>query len=240
MARAKSMTRQLRRQWTPMMPGRSPRPNTMLLRTACRTRRCDSMNLASCPMRPTIASRMSGRRGVLYGRRTDLIGVNHGRKGIAGDNRALPGESVLGGLLRCCAERSKEIIALGFYMSSSERAHNDHEAQSVLEECREALERRMQPIWPRIRRTPTNACSIGRCSRCLRACVRTNPQNREAEKALRRMCSSAGGADHRDGGEIGVAGEEDRAGFESTGGDPDVVGWNRGSVLHHGAMTKGS
>ena len=36
---------------------------------------------------------------------------------------------------------AKEIIALGFYMSSSERAHNDSEAQSVLEECREALEK---------------------------------------------------------------------------------------------------
>ena len=35
---------------------------------------------------------------------------------------------------------AKEIIALGFYMSSSERAHSDPEAQSVLEECREALE----------------------------------------------------------------------------------------------------
>ena len=35
---------------------------------------------------------------------------------------------------------AKEIIALGFYMSSSERAHNDPEAQAVLEECREALE----------------------------------------------------------------------------------------------------
>ena len=34
---------------------------------------------------------------------------------------------------------AKEIIALEFYMSSSERAHNDHEAQSVLEECKEAL-----------------------------------------------------------------------------------------------------
>lgn len=36
---------------------------------------------------------------------------------------------------------AKEIIALGFYMSSSERAHNDPEAQTVLEECRKALER---------------------------------------------------------------------------------------------------
>ena len=36
---------------------------------------------------------------------------------------------------------AKEVIALGFYMSSSERAHNDPEAQSVLEECREALEK---------------------------------------------------------------------------------------------------
>lgn len=36
---------------------------------------------------------------------------------------------------------AKEIIALGFYMSSSEMAHNDPEAQSVLEECREALEK---------------------------------------------------------------------------------------------------
>ena len=36
---------------------------------------------------------------------------------------------------------AKEIIALGFYMSSSERAHNDPRAQSVLEECRAALER---------------------------------------------------------------------------------------------------
>ena len=36
---------------------------------------------------------------------------------------------------------AKEIIALGFYMSSSELAHNDPEAQSVLEECREALEK---------------------------------------------------------------------------------------------------
>ena len=36
---------------------------------------------------------------------------------------------------------AKEIIALGFYMSSSERTHNDPEAQTVLEECREALER---------------------------------------------------------------------------------------------------
>ena len=35
---------------------------------------------------------------------------------------------------------AKEIIALGFYMSSSERAHNDPEAQSVLEECRKALD----------------------------------------------------------------------------------------------------
>ena len=36
---------------------------------------------------------------------------------------------------------AKEIIALGFYMSSSEQAHNNPEAQSVLEECREALEK---------------------------------------------------------------------------------------------------
>lgn len=36
---------------------------------------------------------------------------------------------------------AKEIIALGFYMSSSERAHNDHEAQSALEECRAELEK---------------------------------------------------------------------------------------------------
>ena len=36
---------------------------------------------------------------------------------------------------------AKEIIALGFYMSSGERAHNDPEAQSVMEECREALEK---------------------------------------------------------------------------------------------------
>ena len=36
---------------------------------------------------------------------------------------------------------AKEIIALGFCMSSGERAHNDPEAQSVLEECREALEK---------------------------------------------------------------------------------------------------
>ena len=36
---------------------------------------------------------------------------------------------------------AKEIIALGFYMSSSEWAHNDPETQSVLEECRAALER---------------------------------------------------------------------------------------------------
>ena len=36
---------------------------------------------------------------------------------------------------------AKEIIALGFYMSSSERAHYDPEAQSVLVECREALEK---------------------------------------------------------------------------------------------------
>ena len=36
---------------------------------------------------------------------------------------------------------AKEIIALEFYMSSSERAHNDPEAQSVLEECRETLEK---------------------------------------------------------------------------------------------------
>ena len=36
---------------------------------------------------------------------------------------------------------AKEIIALEFYMSSSERAHNDPEAQSVLEECRRALEK---------------------------------------------------------------------------------------------------
>ena len=36
---------------------------------------------------------------------------------------------------------AKEIIALGFYMSLSERAHNDSEARSVLEECREALEK---------------------------------------------------------------------------------------------------
>ena len=36
---------------------------------------------------------------------------------------------------------AKEIIALEFYMSSNERAHNDPEAQSVLEECREALEK---------------------------------------------------------------------------------------------------
>ena len=36
---------------------------------------------------------------------------------------------------------AKEIIALGFYMSSGERAHSDPEARSVLEECREALER---------------------------------------------------------------------------------------------------
>ena len=35
---------------------------------------------------------------------------------------------------------AKEIIALEFYMSSSERAHNDPEAWSVLEECRAALE----------------------------------------------------------------------------------------------------
>lgn len=37
---------------------------------------------------------------------------------------------------------AKEIIALGFYMSSSEMAHNDPEAQSVLEECRETLEKK--------------------------------------------------------------------------------------------------
>ena len=36
---------------------------------------------------------------------------------------------------------AKEIIALGFYMSSSERAHNDPEAQTVLAECREVLEK---------------------------------------------------------------------------------------------------
>ena len=36
---------------------------------------------------------------------------------------------------------AKEIIALEFYMSSSERAHNDPEAQSVLAECREVLEK---------------------------------------------------------------------------------------------------
>ena len=36
---------------------------------------------------------------------------------------------------------AKEIIALGFYLSSSDRAHNDPESQSVLEECREALEK---------------------------------------------------------------------------------------------------
>ena len=36
---------------------------------------------------------------------------------------------------------AKEIIALEFYRSSSERAHHDPEAQSVLEECREALEK---------------------------------------------------------------------------------------------------
>ena len=36
---------------------------------------------------------------------------------------------------------AKEIIALGFYMSSSEWAHNDPEAQSVLEECRAVLEK---------------------------------------------------------------------------------------------------
>ena len=35
---------------------------------------------------------------------------------------------------------AKEIIALEFYMSSSEWAHNDLEAQSVLAECRRALE----------------------------------------------------------------------------------------------------
>ena len=35
---------------------------------------------------------------------------------------------------------AKEIIALGFYMSSSERAHNDPEAQAVLKECRESLD----------------------------------------------------------------------------------------------------
>ena len=34
---------------------------------------------------------------------------------------------------------AKKIIALGFYMSSSERAHTDSEAQSVLEECRKTL-----------------------------------------------------------------------------------------------------
>ena len=36
---------------------------------------------------------------------------------------------------------AKEIIALGFYMSSGEQAHNDPEAQSVLEGCRESLEK---------------------------------------------------------------------------------------------------
>ena len=36
---------------------------------------------------------------------------------------------------------AKEIVALGFYMSSSERAHNDPEAQTVLEKCREAQEK---------------------------------------------------------------------------------------------------
>ena len=36
---------------------------------------------------------------------------------------------------------AKEIIALEFYMSLSERAHNDPEAQSVLAECREVLEK---------------------------------------------------------------------------------------------------
>ena len=36
---------------------------------------------------------------------------------------------------------AKEIIALGFYMSSGERAHNDPEVQSALEECRSALEK---------------------------------------------------------------------------------------------------
>ena len=36
---------------------------------------------------------------------------------------------------------AKGIIALGFYMSSSELAHNDPEAQSVLEESREVLEK---------------------------------------------------------------------------------------------------
>ena len=34
---------------------------------------------------------------------------------------------------------AKEILALGFCMSSSERAHNAPEAQSVLEECRKTL-----------------------------------------------------------------------------------------------------
>lgn len=36
---------------------------------------------------------------------------------------------------------AKEIIALEFYMSSSEKAHRDPEAQSALEKCREALKK---------------------------------------------------------------------------------------------------
>ena len=36
---------------------------------------------------------------------------------------------------------AKEVIALGFYLSSSERAHNDPEVQSALEECRKTLEK---------------------------------------------------------------------------------------------------
>ena len=35
---------------------------------------------------------------------------------------------------------AKEVIALGFYMSSSDRAHDDPEAQSTLQECRDALD----------------------------------------------------------------------------------------------------
>ena len=49
----------------PMTSGRSPKPNTMRLRTVCRARRCGSMKLALCPTPSTAASRTFG-DGVFY------------------------------------------------------------------------------------------------------------------------------------------------------------------------------
>ena len=100
------------------------------------------MNAASCLMRLTIASRTSGRRASIT-RTTD-----------SSERERLLEETELQKTIESFLENpfwaeyydaapsgAKEIIALGFYMSSSEMAHNDPEAQSVLEECREALEK---------------------------------------------------------------------------------------------------